>query len=338
MLCLHSPIQHLHRPGRIMRRNEFVQARDVPERGEALLAAVRADGHQIAEAADHGLDPIAAIHTPEYLDFLRTAFDAAGGQEDVYATVFPVRHMGARYPVHVAGRAGWHMHDLMAPVGRHTWQAAVAAANLAADAAGRVLAGTRVVYALCRPSGHHAFTDMGGGSTYLNNAAIAAQVLRRGHDRVALIDIDTHHGNGTQGIFYDRADVFFASLHRDPVDAHPYFTGHAHETGAGAGEGYTLNLPLPATTDDAAYLSALETACARIAAFRPGALVVSLGFDAHEADPSDHMALTYDGFTRIGARLAALGLPTVLVQEGGYNVDGIGRCLSRFLAGFEAAL
>ena len=235
----------------------------------------------------------------------------------------------------VVGRAGYHMHDLWVPIGERTWQAAVGAANLAVDAAHRVLEGERVVFALCRPPGHHASADMAGGSCFLNNAAIAAQYLRRRMGRVAIVDVDVHHGNGTQAIFYGRADVFFASLHRDPADFHPYFVGYAHERGEGAGLGYTMNVPLPAGSGDHAVLGALETICERIAAYAPDGLVVSLGVDGHEHDPSAGLAITYEGFRRIGARLAALDLPTVIVQEGGYNIETIGRCVTSALSGFE---
>jgi acetoin utilization deacetylase AcuC-like enzyme len=253
----------------------------------------------------------------------------------VFPYVFPVRGMDHGYPTSVVGQAGYHMQDLWAPIGQHTWDVAIGSANLAVAAAGHVLDGASAAYALCRPSGHHAFADMGGGNCFLNNAAIAVQYLRCKLGRVALIDVDVHHGNGSQGIFYDRDDVLFVSLHRDPVDYHPYFTGHAQERGRGAGLGFNLNLPLPVRTTDAGYLAALETACARIAAFSPDALVVSLGVDAHEDDPTAGLALTVEGFRRISARLAGLGLPTVLVQEGGYNIDTIARCVAGALAGFE---
>ena len=328
-----------HHSRQFIRHGRFAQSRDVPARAERILEALRQDGHAIAEASPHGKAPIAAIHTPEYLAFLETAWTEwqaiEGASEDVFPYVFPVRGMDHGYPTTVVGRAGYHMHDLWAPIGQHTWQVAIGSANLAVAAAEHVLNGAPVAYALCRPSGHHAFADMGGGNCFLNNAAIAAQHLRRGKARVALIDVDVHHGNGSQGIFYRRDDVLFVSLHRDPVDYHPYFAGHAHERGEGDGRGFNLNLPLPAGAQDDAYLAALETACTRIAAFAPDALVVSLGVDAHEDDPTAGLGLTFDGFRRIGARLAALGLPTVLVQEGGYNIDTIARCVAKALAGFE---
>ncbi|MBS0521852.1 MAG: histone deacetylase family protein [Proteobacteria bacterium] len=339
MQVFHSPAHAGHHSRHVMRLGCPSPGRDVPQRVDAILDALRLAGHVIGPAARHGLQPIADVHTPEYLDFLRTAWrewrQLDGASEEVFANIFPVRGLGDGYPTSVVGRAGYHMHDQLAPIGEHTWEAAVAAANLAVEAAHRVLLGERVAYALCRPSGHHAYADMGGGATYLNNAAIAAQYLRRKLRRVALVDVDVHHGNGSQGIFYRRDDVFFVSLHRDPADYHPYFAGYAHERGDGAGRGYTLNLPLPAGADDTAYLATLDIALARISTFAPEALVVSLGVDGHEADPSAGLALTFDGFRRIGTRLASLGLPTVLIQEGGYNTATIGRCVADFLGGFE---
>ncbi|ONG58140.1 acetylpolyamine amidohydrolase [Pseudoroseomonas deserti] len=341
MKVLFSPRHALHAPKRVMRLGAFSAGRDVPERAEQLLATVRAGGHVIVEAAEHGRAPVAAVHTPEYLDFLETAHREwtalPGASEEVLPSHFPVRGMVGGYPRSVVGRAGYHMHDQLAPIGPGTFDAALASANLAADAAARLLAGERVLYALCRPSGHHAYADMGGGATYLNNAAIAAQFLRQRMRRVAVIDIDVHHGNGTQGIFYGRDDVLFVSLHRDPVDYHPYTVGYAHERGEGVGLGYNLNLPLPAMAQDAAYLDALQIACRRIESFVPEALVVSLGFDAHAEDPSQGLALSFDAYRAIGERLARLGLPTALIQEGGYAVGNLGRCLTEFFSGFEGA-
>ncbi|MBN8939894.1 MAG: histone deacetylase family protein [Rhizobiales bacterium] len=340
MHILHSDKHVLHVPGDVMRLGVYRPGRDLPERVDVLREAALAAGHRQVPANQHGLAPIAAVHSPEYLDFLAVAHAEwsrlEGASPNVFANIFPVRDMVGGYPTSIVGRAGYHMHDQLAPIGPGTYEAAVASANLAADAAHRVLAGEPVVYALCRPSGHHAYRDMGGGATYLNNAAIAAQYFRRKVQRVALIDVDVHHGNGTQGIFYHRSDVLFVSLHRDPTDYHPYFVGHGHERGAGEGLGYNLNLPLAAGADDTAYLQALDQACRRIERFVPDALVVSLGLDAHAEDPSMGLGVSHDGFRRIGERLGALNLPTALIQEGGYNIATIGRSLGEFLAGFVA--
>lgn len=342
MQVLHSPLHAGHHVKQFIRLGRVDRPREIPARVERTLDALREAGHRVDESPWHGLRPIADVHTPEYLRFLETAWTEwrriEGAAEEVLPYVFPLRGMTGGYPTSVVGRAGYHLHDLWVPIGEHTWRAAVAAANLAADAAHRVLEGERAVFALCRPPGHHASADMGGGSCFLNNAAIAAQYLRRRMRRVAIVDVDVHHGNGTQAIFYGRDDVLFASLHRDPSDFHPYFVGYPHERGEGAGLGYTLNLPLAPGAGDEVVLGALDTICERVSTYAPDGLVVSLGVDGHELDPSAGLAITYDGFCRIGARLAALGLPMVIVQEGGYNIDTIGRCVSSALAGFEQGL
>ncbi len=338
MHVLYSKKHSLHVPGDVMRLGVYRPGRDIPDRVDVFLKAASSAGHELIEPIDHGLGPIAAVHTPEYLDFLAVAYSEwsklPGAASRVFANIFPVRGMVGGYPTSIVGRAGYHMHDQLAPIGPGTYEAAVAAANLAADGAHRVLSGEPVVYAICRPPGHHAYADMGGGATYLNNAAIAAQYLRRKARRVAIIDIDVHHGNGTQGIFYRRSDVQYISLHRNPTDFHPYFVGYEHERGAEEGLGYNLNLPLPAGADDETYLRSMDRACERIARFSADALVVSLGFDAHADDPSEGLGVSIAGFHKIGARLGALNLPTAMVQEGGYNVATIGGLLNEFLTGF----
>ncbi len=313
---------------------------EVPGRAEALLAAARAAGHEVVTAAKHhGLAPVAAVHTPEYLQFLRSIYgrwqSIEGAGPEVIPNVHPSREAHG-YPVSAVGQAGYHMADTACPITAATWQAALASANLAVEAAELVLGGAAAAYALCRPPGHHAFADMAGGFCYLNNAAVAAQHLRRRVDRVAILDVDLHHGNGTQGIFYRRDDVLTVSLHADPLSFYPFFWGHADERGAGSGLGYNLNLPLPHGSGDEAFLAALNSAAERIAAFAPEALVVALGLDAHEDDPLAGLAITTDGFGRIGEAIGALGLPSVLVQEGGYLNAALGRNLEQALAGVEA--
>jgi acetoin utilization deacetylase AcuC-like enzyme len=205
----------------------------------------------------------------------------------------------------------------------------------AAQGAAEILQGDGVCYALARPPGHHAAKDLAGGFCYLNNCAIGAEMLRSRFARVAILDIDVHHGNGTQEIFYDRGDVLTVSLHADPMRFYPFFWGHAVERGEGAGLGANYNLPLPRGTNDETYLQALERALARIRAFAPGALVVALGLDAFEGDPFQGLAITTGGFERIAERIAGLQVPTLIVQEGGYLCDGLGDNLTAFLRGFE---
>ncbi len=237
------------------------------------------------------------------------------------------------YPSSIVGRAGWHMTDTACPIGPATYAAAVASANAALAAADAVAGGRRWAYALCRPSGHHAFADMAGGFCFINNSAVAAQWLLAHHGRVAVLDVDVHHGNGTQDIFYRRADVLTISIHRDPIDYYPFFWGYADQVGAGDGEGHNLNLPLREGSSDDSFLDAVATARNRIEAFSPGALVVALGLDASEHDPLKGLQVTTGGFERIGRAVGEIGLPTVLVQEGGYLSDVLGDNLAAFLTG-----
>jgi acetoin utilization deacetylase AcuC-like enzyme len=310
-----------------------------PERVERLLAGARAAGCAIERPADFGLAPIAAVHTPEYLDFLQNIYTRWRRIEGASAEVIPNIHPMARggsYPASAVGQAGYHMADTACPISAETWDSALWSAWSAVAAADAVLAGAPGAYALCRPPGHHAFVDMAGGFCFLNNSAIAAQRLRTQAARVAILDVDLHHGNGTQGIFYARPDVLTVSLHADPVRFYPFFWGYADERGEGPGLGYNFNLPLPRKSGDQAFLEALEVALRRIRAFAPEAVVVALGLDAFEGDPFGGLSVSTPGFARIGAAIAGLRLPTVVVQEGGYLCDALGDNLTSFLGGFEA--
>lgn len=339
MKVIYDERQRLHHPRAFLVNGAMHESPEVPERATALLAAVRVAGHEVIVPDDLGPGARAAVHSPEYLQFLEHIAERwsriEGASQEVIPNVHPVRHAGG-YPDSAVGQAGFHMADTACPISHGTWEAACAAANAAAHGAQMVIDGEEAAYVLCRPPGHHAFADMAGGFCFLNNSAIAAQQLRERWDRVAILDVDVHHGNGTQGIFYDRGDVLTVSLHADPIRFYPFFWGYAQERGAGAGEGCNLNLPLPRGTGDDDYLDALETAFKRIAAFAPGALVVALGLDAYEGDPLVGLAITTEGFGAIGQAVGALGLPTLLVQEGGYLSPALGDNLASFLAGFEA--
>jgi acetoin utilization deacetylase AcuC-like enzyme len=229
-------------------------------------------------------------------------------------------------PPAVHGRAGRFCYDTMTLVGPGSWEAIRGAADAALTAADLVGSGHRLAYALCRPPGHHATVSAYGGSCYLNNAAIAAETLRAaGARRVAVIDIDAHHGNGTQMIFYDRADVWYGSLHVDPgAGWFPHYAGYASERGSGAGSGFNRNLPLAPGAGDDEWLTALDLLCGEAASLRVDAVVVSLGLDAAAADPESPLQVTEAGYFAAGRRVAALG-PAVLVQEGGYHLPTLGR-------------
>ena len=311
-----------------------------PERINRLLAGAKAAGCEMRAPSDAGLAPLAAVHTPDYLDFLRTIHgrwqQMEGAGPEVIPNVHPRRRIDS-YTTSPVGQAGHHQADTACPIGEHTWEAAYWSAQCAIAGADVICEGEWTTYALCRPPGHHAFGDQAGGFCFLNNAGIAAQrLLETGH-RPAILDVDVHHGNGTQGMFYDRSDVLTVSLHTDPDGFYPFFWGHAQERGEGAGLGYNLNLPLTRGIQDDAYLGALETALERVQTFGCTALIVALGLDAHESDPFQGMGLSTPGFARIGTAIAGLGLPTLLVQEGGYLSDVMGENLTSVLDVFARA-
>lgn len=310
---------------------------EVPARAEALLGALRVGGLATKPAGDHGLAPIVRVHDAGYLSFLETAFArwqaVPGAGPILRAPAYAVRHKG-RCPVGVAGQAGWYLSSVTAPIIEATWTAAVGSAHAAIEAADAVSAGEHFAYALCRPPGHHAHTDMAGGFCYLNNAAIAAQrMLDRGIGPLSILDFDVHHGNGTQQIFYDRDDVFYASVHGDPAGLYPWFAGYADETGEASGIGWNLNLPLPPGAGDDAFAAAVGQGLDAIAGKRPAALIVSVGFDAQAGDPAANLRVGAGGFEAVGRLVAGVGLPTVLIQEGGYLVERLGANLTAFLTG-----
>jgi acetoin utilization deacetylase AcuC-like enzyme len=310
---------------------------EVPERADRLLAAALSAGLELKPPGDFGDGPIAAVHTPEYIQFLQNIYVRWQRIPEASAEVMPNIHPDARggaYPLSAVGQVGYHVCDSACPIGAHTWESARWSAMTAVQAAEEILNGDRACFALARPPGHHASRDLAGGFCYLNNSAIGAEVLRSQFLRVAILDVDVHHGNGTQSIFYDRADILTVSLHADPLRFYPFFWGHASERGTGAGLGANYNLPLPRKTDDEHYLEALDRALMRIKAFSPGALVVALGLDAFEGDPFDGFAITTEGFGRISGKIATLGIPTLIVQEGGYLCDALGDNLASFLRAF----
>jgi acetoin utilization deacetylase AcuC-like enzyme len=338
MDVVYSALQARHAPRSFLVRGQLSESPEIPARADAFLAAVERRGDRLVVPADAGLAPIAAVHAPDYLAFLEQAWrewQKIGGAPEVIPNVHPGRAADAT-PQSIVGQAGKFQADTACPIGEQTYVAAVAAAHSAVHAAALVAAGARSAYALCRPPGHHAFADMAGGFCFLNNAAIAADSLARAGQRVAILDVDVHHGNGTQGIFYRRRDVLHVSLHADPSWFYPYFWGYAHERGAGDGVGYNLNLPLALGTDDDSYAVALEDAKSAIRRFAPDTLVVALGLDGFEGDPLKGMRISMSGFERIGASVGALALPTVLVQEGGYPCPELSDNLEAFLNGFDA--
>jgi acetoin utilization deacetylase AcuC-like enzyme len=312
------------------------------ERAERIRDALAAAGHPLVEPAPHGIEPVLAVHEPGLLGFLEqgwAAWRADGGPEVLIPDSFPTPRLGrggGRDLGGGVGRPGWFCFDTATPMVAGSFSAALAAADAALTAADLVAAGAPAAYALCRPPGHHAGPGYYGGFCFLNNAAIAARSLQR-LGRVAVVDVDFHHGNGTQDVFWEDPEVLYVSLHGDPAGHYPHFTGAADETGGGPGAGTNRNLPLPDGTGDDAYLEALAEAMAVVAGFDPATLVVSAGFDTFAGDPIGAFQVTTGGFRRIGAALAAAGRPTVVVQEGGYAVEALGANAAALLAGIQDA-
>lgn len=335
MKVVAHPEQQRHYPQQFLVNGVFQPNPEVPERHERLLQAALSAGCRHEQPLAHGMEPLAAVHTDRYLDFLERAWQRWQRIEGAAPAVIPNIHPDRRavgYPASVVAQAGYHMADAAAPLAGGSWQSILWSAWTAVHAARLLLDGEPLAYALCRPPGHHAFADMAGGFCYLNNTAIATELLRRRHPRVAILDVDLHHGNGTQSIFYERGDVLTVSIHAHPERFYPFFWGYADETGAGEGRGCNLNLPLPRGSGDAEFLAALETGLQHIGAFAPGALVVALGLDAFEGDPFGGLQVSTAGFGRIAEHIARrLPVPTLLVQEGGYLCDELGDNLAAFL-------
>lgn len=333
-----SQAHALHRPRSFIRAGQVAPTPEIAERATRIAGALAEAGFDLVAPREWGLDPILAVHTADLVDFLAHGYAAWRQLPGASDEIVPNVHPGPRFrhrPSGIVGQVGYHTQDTACPIVAGTWEATRGAAACAVEAAELVCAGGGAGYALCRPPGHHATADRAGGFCYLNNAAIAAQVLRKHYARVAIVDIDVHHGNGTQEIFYDRGDVFFASIHADPSGFYPYYSGTAGERGEGEGRGANLNVPFCVGSGDVEVLAAFGEAMAGVRDFSPQAVVISLGFDAHERDPHGAHRVTTAGFLRMAESLGKLALPTVLVQEGGYLHDDLGNLAREFLFAFE---
>jgi acetoin utilization deacetylase AcuC-like enzyme len=344
MKIIYSDRHRLHRGDKEMYRGELVPCFEKPERADYVYDAVTSRNiGPILEPKEFPVAAIERVHAPRYIRFLEKAWDmwsAQGHTHDALPAVWPVR--GFRddvEPDHFAGKLGLYSYDSGTPLTAGTWTAAKLGADSALTAQQLVSGGERAAFSLSRPPGHHAGPDFLGGYCFVNNAAVAAQAFRdNGAQRVVILDVDYHHGNGTQTIFYDRNDVLFLSIHGDPKTEYPFFLGHANETGRGAGEGYNKNYPLPAGSSNALWFDALGDAERRLTAFKPDALVVSLGVDTFADDPISKFQLREPEFLRLGAQIAALKLPTVFIFEGGYAVAEIGHNVAHVLRAFEDAI
>ena len=342
MKAIFNRHDHKHAPDKVHCRGATQAFPERPERPDRLIEGLSQHGIEIAAPRDFGMDPILKVHNADYIAFLSTAYPewqamrerGVSAGEIVEASGFSLRHRHVRIPDLVSVRADYYLSGGWAPIDEGTFSAAVASAHSALEAADLVAGGSGAAYALCRPPGHHAYADLAGGYCYINNAAVAAHWLTDRQLRVSVLDIDAHHGNGTQGIFYGRGDVQFLSLHADPAQVFPFYCGYIDERGIGAGEGTNLNLPLALGTGDEEFREALGTALSAIDDFAPDVLVVSLGLDISAADDTRLLSVSSDGFTRIGSDIADRKLPTVLVQEGGYGLDHLAGDLSAFMKGF----
>ncbi|MEM7564876.1 MAG: histone deacetylase family protein [Pseudomonadota bacterium] len=319
---------------------ELVPPFECPVRAEHVINRVREVSlGEIIKPQDFDIDVVTRIHDPGFISFLENCWDdwvASGYTGEAIATCWPARGMQQRIPEHIDGKLGYYCLAAETAISNGTWEAARASVNVALTAQAALKDGAREAFALCRPPGHHAAADMFGGYCFINNAAVAAQAfIDQGASRVALLDVDFHHGNGSQAIFYDRDDVMFLSLHGDPKDAFPHFLGYADETGNGAGDGFNHNYPMGPGTNFDTWGAALRDACDKIKSYGPDAVVISLGVDTFEHDPISFFKLSSDDFKRYGATIAGIGRPTLFVMEGGYAVEEIGVNAVNVLQGYE---
>lgn len=340
-----SDAQLRHCPQQFMVRGRMVAPVETPARARRLADRIATLGLHVRVPEDRGIDTIAAVHATDYLRFLETAYDRfsqlPGAGAEVLPNLHPYAGAGASFgprerprPSSVVAEAGWYLGDLAVAMGPGTWPAAYASAQAAIAAAEAVVAGADEAFALCRPPGHHAYADRASGFCFLNGAAIAAEILRRRFEKVAILDFDTHHGDGTQAIFYRRRDVFVGSTHTDPDAYYPFFTGYADERGFGAGEGANLNIPLAPGSGDDVFVEANRQLIVAALAQGAQALVISAGWDAHQDDPLSQLSVTTGAFRSLGDLYGEIPLPTVIIQEGGYSLAAIDEIVPGFLSAY----
>ena len=327
--------QMAHQPALELHNGSWAEYAEKASRAESILE----NFEQCQSPHDHGVEPILRVHSEEYVEFLRSAHQdwlAAGRTGDAIGYTWPVVGRRDLRLDRIDARLGRYSYDAATPVTADTWEAAYWSAQAALAALEAVIdKHQHIAFALCRPPGHHAGRDYLGGYCYLNNAAITAAAAAHRGRRVAILDIDYHHGNGTQDIFYNSAEVLFASIHADPAMDYPFYWGHADERGEGAGEGKTVNLPLPRGTQVDTFLEALETACSAVETHGTDLLVLSYGADTFEDDPISHFKLRTEDYAVIGSRIAALNIPAVVIMEGGYAIDALGKNVSSLLSGLN---
>lgn len=348
MRAFYHPEQALHSPRQFMRIGRLADATDLPSRTEELVKALGRLGIELETPQDYGRGPAESVHPAHYLDYLETAYqrwiEVPNHGPEVLPNTFPYWNgdpsRDARPPCptnQLLAQTGYYLGDLAVPISEFTYRSALRSTHTATAAADAVIAGERLAYALCRPSGHHCRADRATGFCYMNNAAIAAQRLRGRFANVAVLDIDAHHGDGTQEIFYRRNDVTTVSVHVDTDYYNPFFTGRPHETGHGAGEGHNVNIPIAPHSDDATFLAGVQRGVDVVRASGAEAVVLALGYDTHVEDPLSALRVTTTAFRTMGEKVGSLDRPVVVIQEGGYQISVIGECLERFLGGLQAA-
>lgn len=342
MITVYSDDHNLHSGLLDPRDSRGAFSAECPERANNLIKELRDKGFGEVITPDHfGDDRLTRIHKPDYLHFLRTVWQEweAAGEQGENARPDTFVGAGMRYveTESVVGKLGRYSFDATSPFVAGSWQAIRTSANIALTGAKLIGGGEKAAFAACRPPGHHATSQYCGGYCYLNNNSLAAQSLLDGGARkVAILDVDYHHGNGTQSIFYERDDVLTISLHADPNLEYPFFLGYADEPGEGPGHGFNVNYPLPFGTDWERYGAALADALDKLKRFAPDALVVALGLDTFAGDPTTFFEITTDDFSRLGEMIGALALPTLVILEGGYAIDWIGHNTLNFLTGMES--
>ncbi|MEH2420292.1 MAG: histone deacetylase family protein [Nostoc sp.] len=345
MKVIVSPYFDVPGPAKFLWRGHFIDHPDVAQRGNQIRLGLEKAECEIVFGSQPELHEsmlrksILAIQDLAYVNYLESAWKhwsrMQNASTEIFPNISPNRHM-AQFNESPVALAGWYIADGAAPIGEYTWRNALGSVAALIEATSDIKAGKLAVYALCRPSGHHACRDMAMGMCFLNNAAIATQELRTKFSRIAILDIDMHHGNGTQEIFYQRGDVLTISIHGNPTNFYPFYTGFENERGSGDGEECNLNIPLPAGTNEASYLQALERAAAVVSSFQVEALVVATGFDTFKSDPLGCFALESTSYYEIGRKIKLLGLPTLFVQEGGYFVEALSENVRQLVTGFKS--
>ena len=342
MKTIFSPLHKHHWLKNELTAGELKPCFELPARAEFVLNEIKKRNlGPISEPQSYDQKHIEAVHDINYVEFIKSCWaqweQEFGDKSDAMASVFSRSNQGHRISQNIEGKLGYYSGDLTAGLGKNSWLAIKSSADTALDGAQAILSGDSSVFSLCRPAGHHASRSLMAGYCYVNNAAVAAQYyLDSEKAKVAILDIDYHHGNGTQSIFYQRNDVLFASIHGDPDSEYPFYLGREDEQGEGAGLGFNVNFPLPLhTTTWTEYQASLTAAFDEIKDYAPDVLIISLGVDTYEFDPISHFKLTSDDFTKIGQQIAALDLPTQFIFEGGYAVEALGVNTVNVLEGFK---